>query len=225
MSRLIVGGIAHLAQAIERDLNARETGLRKPHRGSLSDLTACALTCRNVNSSEWMAVLPRQTGDEKSKERFISRVLSNRLIDPIKVMRGFVPELVSKLTLHGESLILMLDQSKISDGFECLMISALFNKRAVPVVWSVVETKGPIGFDSQEKLLNQVLTMIPKGIAILLSADRFYGTSSIIEWCIKAGWHYRIRLKSNLILNHDGGEISTGDAALMKLRSLENAKI
>lgn len=84
--RIFTGGIAHLAKAIEDDLRTRNTDLHKPHIGSLSDLAACALTCRNVNSSEWMTILPRQTGDHKSKERFISRVLSNQRIEPLKVM-------------------------------------------------------------------------------------------------------------------------------------------
>lgn len=224
MSRITTGGISHLAQAIENDLKTRTTNLHKPHIRSLSDLASCVLSCRNVNSSEWMAILPRQTGDEKSKERFISRVLSNPLIDPIKVMHGFIPDIVAKLTQNGKSLILMLDQSKISNGFECLMVSVRLGARAIPVTWSVVETKGAIGFDIQEKLLNHVLAMIPKGISIMLSADRFYGTSMMIDWCIKAGWQYRIRLKSNLILDHEGGEITTGDAAAMKLHSLENAR-
>jgi len=65
--------------------------------------------------------------------------------------------------------------------------------------------------------------MMPESIPILLSADRFYGTSAMISWCQQAGWQYRIRLKSNLILDHEGGEITTGQAASMKMTQLENA--
>jgi len=67
--------------------------------------------------------------------------------------------------------------------------------------------------------------MVPDGIAILLAADRFYGTSSLINWCQEQGWQYRIRLKGNLILQHEGGEITTGKAAEMRLSSLENAML
>jgi hypothetical protein len=34
----------------------------------------------------------------------------------------------------------------------------------------------------------------------MLAADRFYGTAQLIDWCQKAGWSYRIRLKGNLTL-------------------------
>ncbi len=46
----------------------------------------------------------------------------------------------------------------------------------------------------------------------MLAADRFYGTASLVGWCQKADWQYRIRLKGNLTLGHEGGEISTGEA-------------
>jgi hypothetical protein len=222
--RLLTGGVSHVACVIEDDLQTRETRLHKSHIAALADLAACALSCRNVNTGEWMSILPRKTGDEKSKERFISRFLSNGLIDSVSVMRGFIPEIVEMLSGNGQTIILMLDQSKISDGFECLMVSLRVAERAIPVAWKVVETEGPIGFEIQKILLDSVKEMMPEEGSILLSADRFYGTSSMINWCQKAKWHYRIRLKSNLILDHEGGEITTGQAAAMKLKALNNAR-
>ena len=140
--RIFTGGVAHLAKAIEKDLKLRVTGLQKPHISALSDLAACVLTCRNVNSSEWMTILPRQTGDHKSKERFISRVLSNQQIEPLKVMQGYVMEVLHKLSASGATVIFMMDQSKIANNFECLMLSVRFGNRAIPVAWKLIETKG-----------------------------------------------------------------------------------
>ncbi len=167
--------------------------------------------------------MPRKDCDDKSRERYISRFLSNKLISHTAVMGGFIPELIEMSGSNGKTVILMMDQSKISDGFECLMVSFRVGERAIPVSWRVVATSGPIGFDIQEKLLNDVSQMVPAGIAILLAADRFYGTASLIKWCKKQSWQYRIRLKGNLLLQHEGGEITTGEAAKMRLSSLENA--
>lgn len=110
--RIFTGGVSHIAQAIESDLKRRETCLQKPHIGGLSDLAASALTCRSVNSSEWISILPRTTGDAKSKERYISRLLSNELIEPLKVMKGYVPEVLEKLSACGAVIILIMDQTK-----------------------------------------------------------------------------------------------------------------
>jgi hypothetical protein len=221
--RLFSGGVAHVATRIEDDLRDRDTDLYKSHISGLSDLAASVLSCRSANTAEWMSVLPRKTGDEKSKERYISRLLSNTLIKPTSVMHGFIPEIMEMAASGCKTIILMLDQSKISDGFECIMVSLRTGERAIPVCWRVVKTKGPIGFEIQKSLIADVVPMIPEGTKIMLAADRFYGTSSLINFCKSHGFGYRIRLKSNLIFTHDGGEISAGDAANMKLTSLENA--
>ena len=93
----------------------------------------------------------------------------------------------------------------------------------IPVAWKVIETKGEIGFIEQEKLLNEVIGMMPKNVDILLAADRFYGTSALVNYCQNQGWRYRVRLKGNLIFQHDGGEVTCNDALKLKLNSLTNA--
>jgi hypothetical protein len=57
--------------------------------------------------------------------------------------------------------------------------------------------------------------MIPPDVDIMLSGDRFYETKNLVEWCRKAGWQYRLRLKENLIFEHEGGEITAGDVGKM----------
>jgi hypothetical protein len=221
--RLKQGGVAHTAWVIEDDLSDREAALRPQHIEGLADLAACALSSRSANTAEWQAVLPRQTGDEKSKERYISRFLGNPLIDPVVVMGGFIPEIADIAGSPGKTIVLSMDQSKISDGFECLMRAIRVGERAIPMAWKVKETSGGIGFDVQESLLGAVYAMLPKGMPVLLTGDRFYGSAALIRWCGKQGWQYRLRLKDNLILHHEGGEITTGEAATAGMTSLLNA--
>lgn len=222
--RYTKGGIAHMAAVIEGDLEGRDTGLHKPHIKGLADLTASMLGCRSVNTSELLSVLPRQTKDADSRYRYINRWLKNPLIDPLRVMTGFVPELLHMAASGGKTAVLAMDQSKISDGFECLMVSLRIGERAIPVAWKVEQTRGGIGFKVQKPLLDAVVAMLPKGVPILLAADRFYGTAALIDWCQEVGWSYRIRLKSNLILHHEGGEMSTGEVLSLAPEGLENAE-
>jgi hypothetical protein len=213
-----------MASVIEEDLADRGTSLYKGHIRGLSDLAAAALATRSVNTSEWLAVLPRDS-DAKSKERYISRWLSNRKIEPLSVMSAFMPEILASAGSGDRTVVLLLDQSKVASKFECLMISLRIGERAIPVAWKVMETEGAIGFDVQKPLLEKVAAMIPEGIKILLAGDRFYGTAALIGWCQRQGWDYRIRLKGNLILTHEDAEITTGEAAKMKLPSLLNARL
>ncbi len=43
--------------------------------------------------------------------------------------------------------------------------------------------------------------------------DRFYGTVDMIRYCQKAGWHYRLRLKSTLLVYTGTESTTTGDLA------------
>lgn len=116
-----------------------------------------------------------------------------------------------------------MDQSQITCGYECLMISIRIKNRAAPILWKVVQTKGPIGFDIQKELLDEVLECIPDGVKPMLLADRFYGTSALVAWCVHSQWMYRIRLKANLIFHQgQGDEITPHDALALGMKYLEN---
>ena len=185
-------------------------------------MCATALASRNSHTAEWIALLPRTSCEEKSRERYVSRFLANALICSVSVMTGFISELMKMTGSNGKIIILSLDQSKILDGFECLMFSLRIGEKAISVVWRVIETKGAIGFDVQERLLEDAKAIIPEGLSILLAAGRFYGTFALISWCQKEGWQYRIRLKGNLIFQPEGGEITASQTAQMQIAALEN---
>ena len=215
------GGVIHLSTVMEEDLETRVTGLSKPQRIGLADLAASVLTCRSVNTSEIANVLPRIVKEAESKQRYVFRFLANKHVIPHDVMKGYIPDLLRLLTEKGQTAVMMLDQSKISDGRECLMVSLRLHDRGIPVVWKVMETRGPIGFDVQEPLLRLLKTMIPEGVHVLLAADRFYGTASLVRLCQELGLSYRIRLKGNLRLSHEGGEITPMEAVRSGLTSLK----
>ncbi len=225
MERMVRGGIARLSGAIERDLRVRATGLQLPHIKGLADFAASVLQCRSVNTSEIAAVLPRAVKNDDSRYRMINRWLQNPMIEPLTVMAGFVGELVEKACADGKTAVLMVDQSKVGDGFECLMVSLRLGERALPLVWHVKQTCGNIGFDEQKPLLDALKAMMPQGCNIVLTGDRFYGTAALIGWCQRAGWGYRVRLKSNLTLQHCDGEITTGDIARFAPQGIEGAEL
>lgn len=220
------GGVWHIAEIIADDLEDRETGLSKPLRTGLADLAASVLTCRSVNTSELANILPRTVKSSEDSARYIRRFLSNPNLKSIEVMEGFIPELLYMLTSDGQVAVLMLDQSKIGNGFECLMVSLRIGERAIPVAWRVKKTEGKMGYDEQEPLLKAVYGLIPKGIKIMLTADRFYGTAALISLCQQFGWQYRIRLKGNLNLFHqEGWVMNAHEAKKMNLKGLEDVRL
>jgi len=202
-----------LIEAIEEDFKQRLSGFHKSRREGLTTLAGVMLETRSANLMELAAALPREIGTADHRYQYIERQLKNEEIDANAVIKPYALQAIERLASRGQTVVLQMDQSHINDTNEVLMLSARLRKRAVPVAWRVRSTQGNIGFAVQKELLDSVRGWLPDHVSVMLAADRFYGTAQLIGWCQKAGWSYRIRLKGNLTLAHDGGELTTGDVA------------
>src|SRR3954463_2223500 len=204
---------------------SRGTGLGKQQVEGLADGIACALSGRRANTAEWQAVLPRRHVDDKSKERYVRRRLANPLISPLRVMPGFIPEMAEMAGANGKSIMLPMEQSRIADGFACLLLSIRPGERALPLTGEVRETCASLGFERQKPWLEAAFALLPEGASLLLRGDRFYGPAALLRWCQEQGWGYRLRLRENLLLPHAGGELTTGEAAKAALTVLQNVRL
>jgi len=214
-----------LIEAIEEDFKERLPGYHKSRREGLTTLAGVMLEARSANLMELAAALPRQIGAAEHRYQYIERQLMNPAADAEAVIKPYALQAIERLAAGGQTIVLQMDQSHINDTNEVLMVSARLRKRAVPVAWRVRSTQGNIGFGVQKELLDGVLGWLPAGVAVMLAADRFYGTAQLIGWCRKAGWSYRIRLKGNLTLAHEGGELTTGEVAARLPRGVTGAEL
>jgi hypothetical protein len=214
-----------LIEAIEEDFRERLPGYHKSRREGLATLAGVMLETRSANLMELAAALPREIGAADHRYQYIERQLKNQEIDAGAVIKSYAMQVIERLASRGQTIVLQMDQSHINDTNEVLMVSARLRKRAVPVAWRVRSTQGNIGFGVQKELLDSVLAWLPEGVSVMLAADRFYGTAQLIGWCQKAGWSYRIRLKGNLTLAHEGGELTTGDVASRLPRGVTGAEL
>lgn len=200
-------------KAIEEDFQKRHPDSHKSRREGLVALAGVMLEVRSAHMMELATGLPRAIGTEHDRYQYIERQLKNERTDVDGTIQPYALEVIRRLAARGETIVLQMDQSHINDVNEVLMLSVRLRKRAVPVAWRVRSTQGNIGVGVQKELLNSVKAWLPEDIAILLAADRFYGTAQLIGWCQQAGWSYRIRLKGNLTLTHEGGALTTSDVA------------
>ena len=194
-----VNGIAIWAEGIKAELAQRLPRQRKTQRDKLAVLVATMLHVRSANLVEMAAGLPRASDRWDMGYQWISRFLANGLVCCDEVMAPFAREILAWLAESGEPIPLILDQTKASDHHQILMLSVRWGERALPLAWRVAQTEGAIGFATQQELLEVVAGWLSVGQAVILLADRFYGTPEMICWCCDRGWDYRLRLKSNLV--------------------------
>jgi len=155
---------SELYSRVEADFQDRLPGYHKSRREGLSVLASVVLNTRSVNLMENASALPRKIIAVDHRYQYISRLSGNSHIDTDEVLQAFVGEIFRRHSEAGETTVLALDQSKINEGHEVLMLSVRMRDRALPVAWRVRKTKGPIGWrdwqNFADRLDAKILTMI-----------------------------------------------------------------
>ena len=203
-----MSGIKTVAEGLVAEFKRLLPDQRKTQRDNLALLTATMLDVRSANLMDLAAALPREADRTDMRYQWIARVLGNSLIDPDVVMAPFAREVLARAASDG-CVVLILDQSKLSDRHQVLMLALRHGERALPLAWRVEATEGPIGFEVQKDLLEAVVSWVPEGAEVCLMADRFYGTADLISLCQGQGWGYRLRLKGTLTVHDRFGKATT----------------
>ena len=218
-------GILGIAEAFETELERLLPSQRKTQRRNLALLVATMLDVRSANLMDLAAGLPREAERLDMRFQWIWRVLMNPLIVPDAVMAPFVREALARQAETGDPVVLILDQSKINDRHQALMLALRHGERALPLFWRVETTEGAIGFAVQKDLLEAIVPLLPDGAAICLMGDRFYGTADLIGWCQERDWDYRLRLKGNLVVVDGDTRTTTKARAAERVFSLEDVEL
>jgi hypothetical protein len=156
---------------------------------------------------EWITHRPSKAQFAQSRERQARRWLSNAKIDPVSI---YGPLITSALRTWGEHrLVLALDTSVLFEKFCLIRVAVLFRGRSVPLYQAVIQHASAQVSTAQ---LLPVLAHV-KGLLDFLEirdvrflADRGFCDVELMDWLWACGWHYRIRIKSTLILADPAGQ-------------------
>ncbi len=218
-------GLKHIADSISAELQQRLPGQRKTQRGKLALLVATMLDVRSANLMDLAAGLPLEADRTDMRYQWITRLLGTPLVLSDEIMEPFAREVLEQAAADGEPVVLILDQSKMSDRHQVLMLALRYGDRALPLAWRVEATQGAIGFDTQKALLDAVAPWLPAAAKVRLMGDRFYGTADLIGWCQNRTWDYRLRLKGKLVVVDVTGKTTTGACARDRLYYLEDVEL
>src|SRR6476469_7155841 len=206
-----MGGIEQLAETVATDMEQRLPGQRKTQRGKLALLVATMLQVRSANLMDVAACLPRPAERLDSRYQWIKRFLANAHVISDAVMAPYGREVLARLSAQGQTVVLLIDQTKVSERHQVVMVAVRLGGRALPLAWRVKETQGAIGFAEQRAALEAAARLLPAGTKPVLMGDRFYGSPDLIAWCRGQGWDWRLRLKRDLLVFEDGGETTLAE--------------
>src|SRR3954465_7117508 len=136
-----MNGITEIADSLSTELKRRLPNQRKTQRTKLALLVATMLDVRSANLMELAAGLPREWDRTDMRYQWISRLLGNPLVISDAIMEPFSREVLERATADGQPLVLILDQSKVSDRHQVLMLALRHGERALPLAWRVEEAR------------------------------------------------------------------------------------
>src|SRR3954464_5285817 len=130
-----MSGIARLAVGIEAELGRRLPRQRKTQRRKLALLVATMLSERSASLMDLAAALPRPAERTDMRYQWIARLLADPRVDCDAVMRPFAEAALRQAGAAGGTVVLLLDQSKVSARHQMLVPGVRVGERALPLAW------------------------------------------------------------------------------------------
>lgn len=110
---------------------------------------------------------------------------------------------------------LIVDGTKIGSGYQLLMVSLAYRRRAVPIAWCWIRhVRGHSSAAKQIILLKHVRSLIPQEIPVFLVGDSEFGSIAVLQQLTQWRWFFVLRQKGNLGL---WGQEQTGWQRLDRL--------
>jgi hypothetical protein len=207
-----MGTVKRLAEEVERGLGETHPKLRKTVVKKLSLAVGAMIEGQTPNTVELANLLPLETERQDMREQWLRRLLKNPLLQAEVVLEPLARQELQEAARHGQIVLLSMDQTDIGNRMAVLMVCVRIGDRSLPLAWVAEEGAANIGFERQRIVLEQVLDWLPTEAKVMLSADRFYPSAELFAWLDRHDWHYRLRLKGNLLVDLGYGEETTTGA-------------
>ena len=139
------------------------------------------------------------TAKNVSTVRRLSRFLASAAVDVRSWYRSTAKSwLVTQAQQVGE-IRLIVDGTKIGFGYQLLMVSLAYRRRAVPIAWCWIRhVRGHSSAAKQILLLQYVRSLIPQKTPVFLVGDSEFGSMAVLQQLEQWRWFYVLRQKGNL---------------------------
>jgi hypothetical protein len=193
-------------------------GNQARHMNTLAGLISGIVGSRRVNLPEIARKVPDGTNQESRVKRF-SRWLHNERIEAEVYFMPFAQDLLVRLA--ERTLVFAIDGSEVGRKCVTLMLSVLYKKRALPLVWVVVKgTKGHFPEDTHVLLVEQLQTLVPEGADVIFLGDGEFDGVGLQAALADCGWEYVCRTAKNIQLCEEDSWFTFEDLDLRPGRCL-----
>lgn len=202
--------------ALRQMFSTEPTGRAAKELDVLAALVSGIVGSRRMNYARIASKVPDRTKPESRVKRYSRWVNEVEEGQDIYEM-PFARELLLNLAESQGELVFAVDGSEVGRKCVTLLISVIYQGRALPLAWMVVKgSKGHFPEGAHIKLAAKVHELVPEGAqAVFLGDGEFDGTDLQAEM-EKHHWRYVFRTANNTILSKDGAECAYKDLSLQR---------
>jgi len=196
------------------DLYPREPqGNLARHLNTLAALISGIVGSKRTNLPAVAGKVPDGTRRESRVKRF-SRWISNEGITLETYFMPYAEALIASLA--HRPLALVMDSSAVGRGCLTLMVSVVYQKRALPIAWIVVKrSQGHFPEASHVALLEQVRRLVPEEADVIFLGDGEFDGTTLQATVEGYGWDYVCRTAKNTILAEEGEEFTFEELGIL----------
>ena len=134
-----------------------------------------------------------------SKIKQFKRFLLNKFTNYDTCYLPFIEPLLEKMSQRGE-LIFAIDGSTCGRGCMVLMISLVYKKRAIPIIWLTKKAKkGHLPEEMHCQLIESLMKILPFGCRKVLLGDGEFDGIGLQKLLDENGWEYVLRTRKDLL--------------------------
>jgi hypothetical protein len=134
---------------------------------------------KQVKIERLAATLPLPI-QQNSRRRHIQRFLSLKRLSVVLLWFPLIKQIITRHIAKGKQIIIALDRTQWKEN-NILMVSAIYQKRALPIFWMVLEKKGASGLREQQIVLRPVIKLF-KAQKIVVIGDREFHSIELAQW-------------------------------------------
>jgi hypothetical protein len=150
---------------------------------------------------------------QSSRRRHIQRFLQVKALSILIVWFPIVKEVIARQFRAGSQLVIALDRTQWKE-YNVLMVSAIVQKRAFPIFWTLLDKHGASNLVEQQQVLRPVIRLLKRYKLVIIGSARISQyradpmvTPPAFEFCSPSKkQHYFLRKKTAISIakQHSG---------------------
>lgn len=212
-----MGDNHHVYRRISKSLRQiypkRMTGRQARHMNTLAGMISGIVRSGKSQLKAMAKKAPDQSKTESRIKRF-SRYLQNDDIDAQTYFTPFLEALLAGLATCGP-LVLAMDGSEVGRNCLALMVSVIYQKRALPLAWVVVRgSKEHFPEETHCQLIQTAKPLLPEGSDVIFLGDGEFDGNQLQAEIARNGWQYVCRTAKNRLIDDAGDEFALDEIHL-----------